>query len=277
MSTTEAAADRRPSVSIVVGGGWPGPLLAAVLLCFSSPIASGVERGEARAVPAGPFTQGECVQCHEERDPGLVAQWRAGPHGIMADCRSCHGPSHGNLPLSRSDGTCSGCHGGPVADSYAKSKHGVLVRMERPQRGEPLRRAAYRAPGCAYCHLHEGDHGDTMAAARGPAARDWVCSGCHAPRYVRQQLEAGERLWEIARLKLAEAQSIAERHPRGAAALGELLVSSQRHGRNVRLGSGHQSPDYQWWHGQPALDGDLVRLRAAVAGAERAAVSASAD
>jgi hypothetical protein len=25
-----------------------------------------------------------------------------------------------------------------------------------------------------------------------------------------------------------------------------------------------QSPDYQWWHGQPALDGDLLRIKGAV-------------
>jgi hypothetical protein len=37
----------------------------------------------------------------------------------------------------------------------------------------------------------------------------------------------------------------------------------------VRLGAGHQSPDYQWWHGQPALDGDLIRLRDGVAQATR--------
>ena len=35
----------------------------------------------------------------------------------------------------------------------------------------------------------------------------------------------------------------------------------QKHLRNVYLGIGHQSPDYQWWHGQPALDGDLLRIK----------------
>jgi len=92
---------------------------------------------------------------------------------------------------------------------------------------------------------------------------------CHAPRYVREQLDAGERLVDIAKLKRAEAHGIAARHPAGAAASAELLDSVDRHLRNVRLGAGHQSPDYQWWHGQPALDGDLIRLRAAVAQALR--------
>ncbi len=34
-----------------------------------------------------------------------------------------------------------------------------------------------------------------------------------------------------------------------------------KHLRNVRLGVFHQSPDHQWWHGQPALDGDLLRIK----------------
>lgn len=34
--------------------------------------------------------------------------------------------------------------------------------------------------------------------------------------------------------------------------------------KNVYFGVGHQSPDYQWWHGQPALDGDLLRIKGAV-------------
>ena len=36
-----------------------------------------------------------------------------------------------------------------------------------------------------------------------------------------------------------------------------------QHLRNLRLGVAHQSPDYQWWHGHPALDGDLLRLKGA--------------
>jgi len=220
-------------------------------------------------VAMGPFTQGECLECHAIRDPALVAQWRAGPHGAAADCVACHGERHGALPKARQDAACTGCHDGTVAHSYATSKHGVLVRIGRPDWTQPLSRGNYRAPGCAYCHQHEADHGDTMDPERGPAVRDWICSACHAPRYVREQLAAGDRLADVARLKLAEAQGVAARHPEGAAAVADLLEVAERHLRNVRLGAGHQSPDYQWWHGQPALDGDLIRLRGAVAQALR--------
>jgi hypothetical protein len=40
-----------------------------------------------------------------------------------------------------------------------------------------------------------------------------------------------------------------------------LLSQMQAHVTNVRLGVAHQSPDYQWWHGHPALDGDLLRIK----------------
>ena len=225
------------------------------------------------AVAEGPFTQDECVECHAARDPALVAQWRTGPHASTADCVACHSERHGGLPAARADAACTGCHDGAVAHSYATSKHGVLVRIGRPDWMRPLQRGLHRAPGCAYCHLHDREHGDSMDAARGPAVREWVCSGCHAPRYVREQLDAGARLLEVAGLKVQEAEQIAARHPMGGIASADLLASARRHARNVRLGAGHQSPDYQWWHGQPALDGDLIRLRDAVARASRGGVS----
>jgi hypothetical protein len=215
-------------------------------------------------VPSGPFSQAQCVECHSVRDAALVARWRAGPHAATADCVSCHGDRHGALPAARADTACTRCHDGAVAHSYASAKHGVLVRIGGPDWTQPLQRGRHRSPGCAYCHQHDRDHGDTMDASRGPEVREWVCGGCHAPRFVREQLEAGDRLTAIADLKIAEAEQIAVRHPAGADAVADLLATARSHLRNVRLGAGHQSPDYQWWHGQPALDGDLIRLREAV-------------
>ncbi len=221
------------------------------------------------AVTPGPFTPAECLKCHAERDPALVAGWREGPHATTADCVACHGKHHGALPAARADAACVRCHGGPVAHSYTTSKHGVIVLLERPDWEKPLSRGAYRAPGCAYCHLHDADHGDTMDGARGRHLREWVCGGCHAPRYVADQFAAGAELLAIGELKAREAGELVDRHPDGSAAVAGLLEGLEEHMRNLRLGAGHQSPDYQWWHGQPALDGDLIRLRDAVMRAQR--------
>ncbi len=224
------------------------------------------------AVPPGPFEQVDCLECHAEQSPELLAQWRNGPHAGI-DCAACHGERHGRLPAARRDAACTGCHGGAVEHSYTGSKHGVIVKLQQEPDGwpEPLQRGNYRAPGCAYCHLHAGDHGDTMDAGRGRPVREWVCSGCHAPRYVADQFTMGRELLGTGALKAREAADIAAKHPGGTEALTLPLASVRKHLRNLRLGAGHQSPDYQWWHGQPALDGDLIRLRDAVARARRKA------
>jgi len=108
-----------------------------------------------------------------------------------------------------------------------------------------------------------------MNATCGRRVRGWVCSGYHATRYVADQFSAGAQLLEIGRLKAAEAKAIAAQHPQGPAALAGPMEQVRKHLRNLRLGVGHASPDYQWWHGQPALDGDLIWLRHAVSRVQR--------
>ncbi|MCP4701145.1 MAG: hypothetical protein GY862_30465 [Gammaproteobacteria bacterium] len=243
--------------------------LLIFIIAGASPARADTAPVAAEAASA-PFTQTQCQTCHKKRDPALTTQWRAGPHAAVA-CLACHGDRHGALPAARQDAACTGCHGGATEHSYAVSKHGVIVILEQTRWDwtAPLARGNYRAPGCAYCHLHDGDHGNTMDAARGRHVREWICGGCHAPRYVADQFAAGTQLLEIGRLKAEEAASIAARHPQGPKALAETLELVQKHLRHLRLGAGHHSPDYQWWHGQPALDGDLIRLRDAVARALR--------
>ena len=244
--------------------------LAVLAGTLGAALVSVVDAAEAapteEKLPGGPFQQTECVQCHQQQDPELIGGWRNGPHGSF-DCTLCHGERHGQLPAARDDAACTRCHGGAVEHSYASSKHGVIMTLEQDRRGwaAPLKRGNYRAPGCAYCHQYNSDHGDTMDVTRGRHLREWICTGCHAPRYVTDQFAAGLALLEIGRLKVKEATDIAARHPKGLTALAELLEQVQMHLRNLRLGAGHQSPDYQWWHGQAALDGDLIRLRDLVA------------
>jgi hypothetical protein len=104
-----------------------------------------------------------------------------------------------------------------------------------------------------------------MAPTRGPEVRQWICAGCHSPRYVREQFANGKRQLDIADLKLAEGETLITSaiEPKPDA-FSELQKNLLHHRQNVLLGVGHQSPDYQWWHGQPALDGDLIRIRDAL-------------
>lgn len=231
-------------------------------------------------VPPGPFTEIECITCHTERDPDLIRQWRESSHSTASgvSCNSCHGDRHkGSGIKARKDQSCTGCHEGPASHSYATSKHGVITRLEEARQDwrQPLQRGNYRAPGCSFCHLHDGDHGNTMAPDRGPEVGQWICAGCHSPRYIREQFANGKCQLDIADLKLSEGEAlIASADNEQPDTLLKLRQSLSHHRQNVLLGVGHQSPDYQWWHGQPALDGDLIRIRDAISESRRKKASA---
>lgn len=243
-------------------------LAALLIAAFTATMAP------AEDAPTGTFAQEECVTCHESDAPDLVAAWRDGPHGTAADCTACHGGSHeGSLRMARQDAACIACHGGDAAAvtrSYRTSKHGVIATLEsaRWDWSLPLAEANYRTPGCAYCHLHEGAHG---RAADDPSVI-YACTDCHAPRYVDTLLETAERTLGIGMLKVDEAAdaviAFVESGVPSAQETAKLeaMVAAMREVtlRDLRLGLGHQSPDFQWWYGQAALDGDLIRIKARI-------------
>ncbi len=140
----------------------------------------------------------------------------------------------------------------------------------------PFVLANYRAPGCGYCHMHQSNHNvsttvrhDLMSNLEVERVQDSmrvVCQDCHSPRYISRLFSNGEAMLEIARKKYREANNLIEQATTefGAeklATANRQLIKMQQHLKNVYLGAGHQSPDYQWWHGQPALDGDLLRIK----------------
>ncbi len=163
------------------------------------------------------------------------------------------GTAHAQPPAGRfTDAQCIACHGADSAEvhGWRLSKHGVLTRISAPG----------RAPGCVACHTAEAHQPPD------PTRMDQTCGHCHSPRYVATLRENGARMIEVGNMKQREALALITR-ARGEfppAALADMeahYVRLQKHLRNLRLGVAHQSPDYQWWHGHPALDGDLLRLK----------------
>jgi hydroxylamine dehydrogenase len=226
-----------------------------------------------------------CIQCHEKEDKQLINDWQNSVHAKTepaVDCISCHGNSHETAAVkSRHDQTCISCHGGkeaPVAHSYSSSKHGTLMQLEKNTYdwNQSFELANYRAPGCGYCHMYQSNHNvsttvrhDLMTDLETEKVQNSmraVCQDCHAPRYISRLFSNGEAMLEIARKKVREAKNLIEQATIefGAEKLATANVQfkkMQQHLKNVYLGAGHQSPDYQWWHGQPALDGDLLRIK----------------
>ena len=113
-----------------------------------------------------------------------------------------------------------------------------------------------------------------------------VCSNCHAQGYIRRLFQNGERMLMIAGKKINEAQILVDEvvnnqieHPKKQSldnsisthieAIKKQFHKMQTHYKNVYLGVAHQSPDYQWWHGQPALDGDLLKIKTLISDLQR--------
>ncbi len=234
---------------------------------------------------AGVFENKACVKCHKKNNPQLISDWRKSAHARtqpVTDCVACHDKLHQDVArTSRPNSTCINCHGGkkaPVVHSYATSKHGILMQLEKKSYdwNQPLAEANYRSPGCSYCHMHKASHNvnagvrdDLMDKTVANKIQDQtrsVCRDCHAPRYITRLFENGESMLEIGRKKVREAQNLIEQvniefSDDQLAPARQQLVKMRQHLNNVYLGVAHQSPDYQWWHGHPALDGDLLRIK----------------
>lgn len=273
-------------------------LILFQLLCFSLVRAENID-------PETIYNNAQCLACHKTLNPELISAWQKSSHSDktevnkrIADCVQCHGVAHKNaLVKSRADSACINCHGGnkvPVVHSYKTSKHGVILQMRKKKVdwNKALKSANYRVPGCAYCHMYNTQH-NTRKSIRpislfaekltGSDADQLlrqtlsVCSDCHAPRYTRRLFENGERMLDIARKKITEAQLLLDNVMNAETTFSDTELAPikkqfhkmQTHFTNVYLGIAHQSPDYQWWHGQPALDGDLIRIKALISDLQR--------
>jgi len=174
---------------------------------------------------------------------------------------------------------CVDCHAGAAERSWALSKHGVIARIEAG-------RERRRTPDCAACHAFEAKAPAPQHYAKKTSrteAREQAtagCGTCHSPRYVAEQLAAAQRGLTIGEMKRREAEALVEvaRKELTATELAQIekLFATLRDDnlRELRLGLAHQSPDYQWWLGQAALDGSLLRIKGALGEARRSAAAA---
>ena len=159
---------------------------AAWLVPWSAP----PRQSDALSAHEGALDEESCAGCHEERQPGLMAQWRAGEHFRQeVTCEECHGDDH--EAMFRAEGRvsankCQGCHAKETLE-FKKSAHARALRAALDCGRLQAQIPAMQRQGCLGCHSMgrgaginrcndcHGAHRFSAAAARRPEA----CGGCH--------------------------------------------------------------------------------------------------
>ncbi len=156
-------------------------------------------------------------------------------HSVAAKCDSCHTRHRFAAAEARRPEACITCHSGPPHpddESYFASAHGQIYLAEGAEWdwSKPLREGNYRAPTCAYCHMHQGQHQvadkpiwkfgikqvNPLTSANRVRRKRWleVCDDCHDEALARDALvgldRERKRAWEKLYAAEAELRSLRE-------------------------------------------------------------------
>ena len=143
------------------------PILPAVIvLVVITPICA--QTGKTRPTAKVSSTAQECLECHRDSTPGIVAQWRASAHArASVDCFSCHDAAPADLAAFDHNGRrivvivtpsyCARCHKKEAAEfeSSHHSKAAQFIGSLDNMLGEVVEGGPAAANGCRQCHGSE--------------------------------------------------------------------------------------------------------------------------
>jgi len=147
-------------------------LLALLVVAW---VEGGQQRVEPKPRPSVTGESKKCVTCHEQKTPGIVAQWADSKHAVLGvACYECHRAEESDADAFRHEGQwiatvvtpkdCSGCHA-DIAREFWNSHHSKAAQFVGSLDnilGEIVEGPLAAANGCLQCH------GSTVAFARGP-------------------------------------------------------------------------------------------------------------
>jgi len=137
-------------------------------------------------VPLPGLAADPCIDCHEQKTPGIVAYWKASAHaGKKVGCVACHGSDQDANHAGRvtvNAAVCGGCHKEALA-THRASKHGAGLKagMGCTRNRE---KAEIRDKSCALCHAPGTAQplvkvACAMFLAQSPAMQRQGCLSCH--------------------------------------------------------------------------------------------------
>ena len=137
---------------------------------------------------AGLASASQCVDCHNDVTPGIVADWQVSKHSLEdVDCATCHGEGHQSaddvaqvqIPTPE---TCNDCHDTQVAQ-FSKGKHALAwAAMNAMPTTHGLPKAlAGGMKGCGGCHKLGLKTEEEIKALKAEGAGFGVasCDACH--------------------------------------------------------------------------------------------------
>jgi len=142
----------------------------------------------------------ECVACHSEETPGIVADWRVSQHSEEGiECSDCHGARHTTAENARlaaipTPETCGECHPERV-EQFSKGKHALAwAAMNAMPTTHALPMALTEGmKGCGGCHKiglkSEEEIAQLKAAGGGFGMAS--CDACHT-RHLFSVKEASQ-------------------------------------------------------------------------------------
>jgi len=147
-----------------------------------------------------------CIDCHAEKNPGMVADWAESRHAhINVTCLDCHAAGAADPDISKahmeyektpisaivSPKDCSRCHPSEAAE-YDRSKHAQtldIVWKIDPWMNDGMNNSTERVTGCQHCHgsivkIEEGafdpETWPNVGVGRiNPDGSKGSCSSCH--------------------------------------------------------------------------------------------------
>jgi len=129
-----------------------------------------------------------CIGCHEQRQPGLLVQWRASVHAEEGvECSDCHGDDHD--AIFRAEGkvtaaACKECHRKETI-AFRKSVHGRAMSDAMGNARMLMQIPAMQRLGCLSCHATGG--------LDPKSDDDGHCNACHgAHRYSAEDARQPE-------------------------------------------------------------------------------------
>jgi hypothetical protein len=151
----------------------------------------------------------ECIECHQDLSPSLVAQWRLGAMGqVGVNCYDCHRADKGDVDAMDHNGftiallvtpkDCGRCHAKEVKEMTGShhAKAGQILNTLDNYLGEVVGGPAAVAVGCRQCH------GSKIQVLKGGKLdpTTWPNTGIgrpHPPPFLPTAGQGTGKLWKV--------------------------------------------------------------------------------